>query len=192
MKHLKRHEKVDCEKISREIYPGGFYKPPQTLFQELSENGFDISENMRYFPFFAFYDFESILDTSYAKDQGKNTKIQARHVPISFAVTSNVNRFTCQHKLEGEETCEHCKDLNQVACYIDPDQDSLIDKLVSILEEYQACSSEVMRIKFHHVISSLHLKIDQAKERLQVCSFFVITRWRSILYIYIYMAIVII
>ena len=87
---LNRHEKT-CEATVRHVFPGGVYKVPQTIFDLLEDEGIVISEDLKYFPYRATFDFECYFKK---KDQHpRNTaKLtwEAEHVPVSVSVCSNV------------------------------------------------------------------------------------------------------
>ena len=56
-KALNKHEKT-CEATVRHVFPGGVYKVPQTIFDLLEDEGIVISEDLKYFPYRATFDFE--------------------------------------------------------------------------------------------------------------------------------------
>ena len=163
---LKRHESSECTKSSRQVFKGGFYQPPKSVFEELEEYGISVPEAQKYFPFFVFFDFESVLDTSRATKQGENTEIISHHSPISFAVSSNVCSIDCSHPLEGN--CAHCQKFRSVDCFVDSDSKSLVKKFVEKLREYQAVSQTYMMHQFRDVLSLLEEKIEATEKRVKV------------------------
>ena len=64
-----------------------------------------------FFPFFAFFDFESVLDTTATKKIGEHTEIYSNHKPISFALASNVCSEECQHPIS--ESCGLCVNFKE-------------------------------------------------------------------------------
>ena len=163
---LKRHESSECTKSTRRIFKGGFYCPPKTIFEELEEYSISVPVSRRYFPFFAFFDFESILDNQAAKKQGDSTEIISQHSPISFAVSSNVCTLECSHP--SEENCIHCHELRSVKCFVDPDKKSLVKVFVEKLSEYQTASRLYMRHQFRDVLTLLDEKITITENKIKV------------------------
>ncbi len=120
--HYARHGKT-CENKTRYEYPGGFYREQQTIFQQLEEFGIRVPERDRTFPWFAVFDFESILQ----KVDGDGTeKLQwtHKHLPISVSVCSNVPGYTTPR------------------CFVNADMDELLSRMIGELRSIQsACST---------------------------------------------------
>jgi len=57
---LNRHEQM-CEAKTRLKFPGGAYNSPATIFEQLADEGINVSEELRYFKYFATFDFESLF-----------------------------------------------------------------------------------------------------------------------------------
>ncbi len=57
----KNHGKI-CENKTKYTYPGGFFQKRKTVFEELELVGIHVDTSDRYFPYFAVYDFESVLE----------------------------------------------------------------------------------------------------------------------------------
>ena len=87
---LNRHERT-CEATVRHIFPGGAYKVPQTIFDLLADEGIDIPEDLKYFPYRATFDFECYFkrETEHPRNTAKLTW-EAEHIPLSVSVCSNV------------------------------------------------------------------------------------------------------
>ncbi len=120
--HLKVHSKI-CDNKTKFIYPGGFFSKTKTVFEELEIIGIDVQQKDRYFPYFAVYDFESILE-KIADSDGK-LQFTHRHIPVSVSICSN---------LPG---------LQQAQCFVDRDLDSLLVKMLESLNEIQRRSTEL-------------------------------------------------
>ncbi|KAK3741920.1 hypothetical protein QZH41_001681 [Actinostola sp. cb2023] len=86
---LHRHE-VKCEAKTRLRFPGAAYVVPPTIFEKLGDEGIDIPEELRYFKYFATFDFESMLDRENLPENSKKLKWENMHVPLSFSICSNV------------------------------------------------------------------------------------------------------
>ena len=84
------HEKI-CEATVRHVFPGGAYKVPQTIFDLLADEGIEIPEDLKYFPYRATYDFECYFKrkTDHPRNTAKLTW-EVEHIPLSVSVCSNV------------------------------------------------------------------------------------------------------
>ncbi|CAB3985404.1 Zinc finger and SCAN domain-containing 22 [Paramuricea clavata] len=87
---LNRHERT-CEATIRHVFPGGTYKVPQTIFDLLADEGIEIPEDLKYFPYRATFDFECYFkrETEHPRNTAKLTW-EAEHIPLSVSVCSNV------------------------------------------------------------------------------------------------------
>ncbi len=87
---LNRHERT-CEATIRHVFPGGAYKVPQTIFDLLEDEGIQIPEDLKYFPYRATFDFECYFqkEGQHPRNTAKLTW-EAEHVPLSVSVCSNV------------------------------------------------------------------------------------------------------
>ena len=97
-KALNQHEKT-CEATVRHVFPGGVYKVPQTIFDLLEDEGIVISEDLKYFPYRATFDFECYFkkEDQYPRNTAKLTW-EAEHVPLSVSVCSKVLCVLGQYK----------------------------------------------------------------------------------------------
>jgi hypothetical protein len=89
-KALNQHERT-CEATIRHIFPGGAYKVPQSIFDLLADEGIEIPEDLKYFPYRATFDFECYFkrETEHPRNTAKLTW-EAEHIPLSVSVYSNV------------------------------------------------------------------------------------------------------
>ena len=87
---LNRHEKT-CEANVRHVFPGGAYKVPQTIFDLLADEGVEIPDDLKHFPYRATYDFECYFkrETDHPRNTAKLTW-EAEHIPLRVSVCSNV------------------------------------------------------------------------------------------------------
>ena len=88
---LWQHEQT-CDGKVQLKYPGGAYHVPKTVFEELEDEGIVVSEEHRYFPYRATFDFECYFDKEKAQELKNTEKLnwQSGHVPLSVSVCSNV------------------------------------------------------------------------------------------------------
>ena len=165
-KDLKGHHNSNCSKLTKKTFKGGFYEPPQNLFEQLNQQGFTTTSESQFFPFFAFYDFESILDTSASRKTGENTQVYSAHKPISFTLASNVCSDECWHPLA--ESCGLCECFKETQCIIDSDPKSLVGKFIEILKKHQTASQKYMKEKFKGILTSLEEQKVSAQKKVEV------------------------
>ncbi|KAK3109123.1 hypothetical protein FSP39_023489 [Pinctada imbricata] len=118
--HYVRHE-LRCQDKTRFVYPGGFYKPTKTLFEELSYFGIGCPDQV--YPWFIVYDFEAILH----QVQGQRSyKVEwtHEHAPISVSIASNVSGF------------------QDPQCIVNSNADDLVKGMV----EYMECIAEKVKV----------------------------------------------
>ena len=124
--HYKQHSKI-CDIKTLFDFPGGFYKERQTVFEHQEEFGILVPQDERTYPWFAVFDFESILDK--LQDDTKLEWTQW-HVPISVSVCSNVPGYI------------------EPACFVQSDMDSLPKRMVETLTQIQGAVSALAQQKW--------------------------------------------
>jgi hypothetical protein len=77
--------------LNRHVFPGGAYKVPQSIFDLLANEGIEIPEDLKYFPYHATFDFECYFkrETEHLRNTA-NLTWEAEHIPLSVSVCSNV------------------------------------------------------------------------------------------------------
>ena len=86
---LHRHEST-CEAGVNRIYKGGVYRPPSSVFERLDDEGVDVSDSLRFYPYRATFDFECFFTGDNLPANSDKLQWSARHVPLSVSVASNV------------------------------------------------------------------------------------------------------
>ena len=73
-------------------FPGGAYHVPTTIFEELEEEGINVPEEFRYFPYHATFNFECYFGKENANQEKNTDKLtwQSSRVRLSFNVCSNM------------------------------------------------------------------------------------------------------
>ena len=76
-------------------YPGGEYHVPQTIFEELEDEGISVPEEARYFPYRATFDFKCYFDKEKGQELKNSEKLnlQSSHVPLSVSVCSSMPEY---------------------------------------------------------------------------------------------------
>ena len=135
-----RHEST-CDTQTKHKYPDKYYSVMPTVFEKMADVGVWIPHGLRLHPHFITYDFESMM----IKDpQGK---FDAKHVPISFSICSNIAGLT-QPEFRAHE---------------DPAQ--LISVFVTLLEEWSQRSYALLKPNYQHYLDQLDLLSKQVRAR---------------------------
>ena len=90
--NLNRHEQT-CEVEVKRVFPGGVFHVGQTVFQKMREFGIHVSEELRFYPFRATFDFECYFDNSDLPPNSPKVDWLARHEILSVSTCSNVPGF---------------------------------------------------------------------------------------------------
>ena len=143
-----RHTKT-CTNSIREIYPGGVYKNPTSIFERLEEIGIVVPKTDRHYPFYACFDFESYFSKDDLPKNRKKLSFEARHIPLSVGIASNVPGF------------------EKGKCFLsDGDEAELVKKLILYLEEISLACYQILEQKFSYVFSQLECSTSNRKELL--------------------------
>ena len=139
---LTRHETTCDGHGTQYRYPGGYYITPPSIFEQLQDEGLCIPEEHRYFPYRAVFDFESYLDKSVASQPSKKLSWDAKHVPISVSICSNV------------------PDFETPKCFVsDGDSQVLVNNMMTYLLEISHRSSQLLHEKFSSTLTDLEGRI---------------------------------
>ncbi len=144
---LADHEK-SCTTTQSLHFPGGYYKPKPTVFEQLEEIGVVVDKEERFCRHFAVFDFESILQ-KINSNPDDNTQLTALHHPISVCVTSNL------------------PNMKGIDFVCNSDVDMLLEGFVKSLEKIQASMSELYRSKFIEVFEFLVSEINECDDVLK-------------------------
>ena len=133
--NLHRHQK-SCTNKTKFVYPGGFHRARETIFDRLDQYDIHVSEEDRTFPWYICYDFEALLQ----KVQDQSTDMLQwthRHVPISVSLCSNVEGYS------------------QPTCIVDADQDRLVESMVTSMNEIATYVHELAEEKWGWVLEAI-------------------------------------
>ena len=86
---MNRHERT-CNQVTKKKYVGVSYQPEPTVFELLNDEGIMVKEEDRYYPYLITYDFESYFLKEDLPKSSEKLTWQAKHVPLSVSVCSNV------------------------------------------------------------------------------------------------------
>ena len=147
---LHRHEK-NCEAKVHHKFPGGVYKNPPTIFQLLEEEGFIIPQQMKFFPYRATFDFECMFDTDPGLENTKKLSWDAKHIPLSVSVCSNV------------------PDYSEPKCFVsEGDPKQLVTKMVDYLIEISKKSYSLAKEKFNAIFEAIDKKLEKVEDSLKI------------------------
>ena len=148
IQNLTRHEKSCCIRV-KYTFPGGIYTPALSIFEELEQTlGISIEAELQYYPWFAVYDFEAVLQQNSSQqvmtDQGMqqeenipNTQWTTTHIPVCVSVSSNVEGF------------------NAPKSFVDEDSDNLVKRMCDYLEKIQNHTSILAHAHWESVTKKL-------------------------------------
>ncbi|XP_033729711.1 uncharacterized protein LOC117318893 [Pecten maximus] len=139
-----RHEK-SCDKQTSSKYPGGFHSSRTTIFDQLDEFGIVVPQEDRFYPWFAVYDFEALLQQTDETDSGK-LQWTMEHVPISVSVCSNVLGF------------------EEAVCLANPDTGELVFDMIERLEKIQETAQALATEKWKYVFEEIDEQLNQWNE----------------------------
>ena len=144
---LRRHQST-CSDKTKLKFPGGFYKVQTTLFERLEHIGIKVPRRDRYFPFFACYDFEAILQ-KLTVDESKKLKLTHRHIPVSCSIASNVPGFT------------------EPTCIVHYDPSKLVEEMFYVLDKIRSHAIPLIHGKWAKYITQLQQKITRRTDALE-------------------------
>ena len=125
-----RHYKT-CKDTTRYTYPGGFHQSRVDVADKLARIGVHVEEEL-FFPYFAVFDFEAILEKS-EETTTDRLKWTQKHNPISVSVCSNVPGYTAAH------------------CVVEPDLEQLLQDMLNRLNDIQQKSYLLALVKWSYI-----------------------------------------
>lgn len=140
-----RHEKR-CKEATRYIFPGGYYARPQHIFEELEYLDIKVEDDLRFYPYFITYDFESLLLTNDLPNNTQKLSWTHEHHPVSFSMCSNVPN--------------HLEPVFE----IDVNVENLLKKFVKRATEIQITAQRYMKARFCNVFKKLLLETKKLQE----------------------------
>ena len=145
---LNRHIK-SCSHVTKHKYVGGSYQNEPTVFELLEDEGMVIPKQDRFYPYRITYDFECYFDRQDVPTCTEKLQWQAKHVPLSLSICSNV------------------PDFEQPKCFITPGTPSgLVNNMVEYMHSIQARASSLVAEQHGQYYNELLQLIDQ-KEKLE-------------------------
>ena len=141
----KVHEKK-CENKLDLKYVGGYYSPPQSIFEELENYGISVPLSKRFFREFIVFDMESML-LPISEKTSEKLYWTHQHIPISVGICSNVDGFTAPR------------------CIVNENVDMLIQEMVEYFKTIQEKIQAEKLVKFSSEFEQLSKLITEYKEK---------------------------
>ena len=140
-----------CEAGVNRIYKGGVYRPPSSVFERLDDEGVDVSDSLRFYPYRATFDFECFFTGDNLPANSDKLQWSARHVPLSVSLASNVPGYEpaqC-YVTDGDsdklvaDMMDHLTAISDAAFEsLKPSYESVLDKLKMLQEEWDSAEEE--------------------------------------------------
>ena len=142
--NLIRHEK-SCQNKVMYKYPGGIYIPKKSVFEEMKNLlGIDVDEKRTVFPWFAVYDFESMLVSEF-QNRGET-------------IDSNQIEWTQEHVPVAVSMCSNVLGFEDPFCIVEKDVEALLFKMFQYLKKIQT-QMKYLSLKYWEDVI---LKIDES------------------------------
>jgi G:T-mismatch repair DNA endonuclease (very short patch repair protein) len=135
LKHYKKCRGVKCSLK----FPGGYLKANKSISDHLSQIGIKFND---FYPYFAVYDFEAILEKTNMKSSDKLKWVQ-KHIPISVSICSNVPNFTEPYTI------------------VEQNQEKLLVQMIDYLSAIQTYSFQLLLEKWNPIFE----EIDNLKDK---------------------------
>ncbi|KXJ05435.1 Zinc finger protein 142, partial [Exaiptasia diaphana] len=140
-----KRRRVERAKV-RLRFPGGAYNSPQTLFEQLDDEGIQVPEHLRFYKFFATYDFECMFNKENLPKNTEKLSWQNRHEPLSVSCCSNIPGFT------------------EPKCFIsEGDPNQLLKQFVDYLLIISHQSYNFLLADFEQIFNEIDIKISESE-----------------------------
>ena len=137
---LERHE-LTCEAGVRHIYNGGVYHTTPSVFQRLDDEGINVADTLRFYPYRATFDFECFFDGENLPTDSDRVQWIGRHVPLGVSVASNV---------PGHEDAQ---------CYVtNGDSDKLVGDMMRGLSAISDAAFDMLISSYDNVLNELDVR----------------------------------
>ncbi len=145
LQNMRSHVKT-CRNVTKYKLPGGFYQAARSIFDHLEDVGITTVPEQRFFPWFATYDFEALLERV-EDDEGSSAKLtwERKHRPIAVSVASNVEGFT------------------EPVCFVEENVDVLLSSMMTHLKTISQKSQQLATGKWRQVKEQLQRLLEQWK-----------------------------
>ena len=142
------HVKYHCNNgKTNHKFPGGVFKLKSTIFDYLLEIDIDIPRELQRCPYFAVFDFESLL-LKRTRQTTAHLAFTHEHQPVSCAIHTNIPGF-------------------QPKCFINDNPDQLVQNLLTYLEDIQCAQKEILESQFQPMFDELDSTTQESQQYIQ-------------------------
>lgn len=142
--NMVRHTNI-CDASTKNVYGSGVFHPPQTIFDQLSDHGVDIPNDLHFFEERICFDIESIL-------------VRDTNIPNTDRVT-----FTFRHELASISVASNVEGFEEPVCFISEGcPKKLLRKAIEHMQEIAVEVEILQRTKFEDYIELIE-ELDDAK-----------------------------
>ena len=153
--NLNRHEK-SCSSRVKYKFPGGIYSPSLTIFEELQQTlGVTVLSELQFYPWFAVYDFESVLKPTATRRDADNQQEEEEEEEEPDCEISANSQWTTSHIPVCVSIASNVEGYREPRCIVDDDSDNLVKQMCDYLEEIQSRASELSKIHWNAVRETL-------------------------------------
>ena len=140
-----------CQGQVKYTYKGGVFRLTPTIFEELLELDIPVPKSDRFYPYFSVYDFECILSKENLPPNTSLLEHQAKHIPLSCSLCSNIPGF------------------RSPTCYIsEGDSLKLVEKVIEYLEQMASAAFDLLKTKYEYVFDALSVSENVKSEKLKL------------------------
>ena len=139
------HEK-SCMKMSRQVFPSGYYRYDQTLFERLDKVGIHVPSHLRCKRHFAVFDLEAMLERIEEPGDGK-LKFTHKHKVVSAAYGSSVEGY------------------RETLCTIDSDPEKIVSDMFEYFAEVRQAAVTIEMTYYEEYLDELEYKLNAEKLR---------------------------
>ena len=137
-----------CATATQFKFPGNHHKLTPTVFERLEEFGIIVPKHEQTYPYFAVFDFESLLAHTSQSQDSDRTKWIRKHEAISVSLCSNLPEW------------------RQPQCFVNPNQKELIDQMMSYLAKISDAAHALALDRWGYVFTELKTLMESYKAKV--------------------------
>ena len=134
-----------CAMATEFKFPGNHHKLTPTVFEQLEEFGIIVPKHEQTYPYFAVFDFESLLTPTGQGQDNDKTKWIRKHEAISVSICSNLPEW------------------REPQCFVNPNQKELIDQMMSYLAQISNAAHTLALDRWGYVFVELKSLMESYK-----------------------------
>ena len=108
-----------------------------------------VPHDHRYYPFYCWYDFESILSQNHLPENGEKFSFTSKHIPLSVGIASNIANF------------------EDLICFVsEGNETALVQKMVDYMEKLLDAAHAILQERYEYVFDALAISPNCRSENL--------------------------